>query len=41
MTQAWGFRKDRRASRDMDLDIRVGSDKTGTRLVPTDEKPVL
>ena len=32
MTQAWGFRKDRLASRDVDLDIRVGSDKTGTRL---------
>ena len=36
-----GFQKDRRASRDVDLDIRVGSDKTGTRLVPTDETPVL
>ncbi len=41
MNQAWGFQKDRRASRDVDLDIRVGSDKTGTRLVPTNETLVL
>ncbi len=34
-------KKDRHASRDVDLDIRIGSDKTGTRLVPTDETPVL